>query len=224
MFADKPTRSNVKDMHNGEFLCNITLNMACLHYIITDIEHSTSDAPGDDVDNDAILPPLIGHIQDDDDANSNDLKTIAFCEDDDDPDVVVPSIMLVIFPLSFCSHYFVTDCISIKDNNDHLRLIHYKSRLGDEDDDDVALEDGGLDVEYSDDNPGIVVFSADVNSHSDFSSFILPPTCNHQWWVALQRKLEHAERHMKLHSMKQVLICSNNKWHHYLNSPKFSMA
>ena len=110
MFADKSTGSNVNIMHNGKFLCNITLNMALFHYNVSHNDCSASGALGDDVDNDAILPQPIGHFEDDDDADSNDIATIGsiiFCEDDGDTDVVVPSILL------FCSYYSSTDCIGI---------------------------------------------------------------------------------------------------------------
>ena len=39
------------------------------------------------------------------------------------------------------------------------------------DTDEIVVEDG-------DDDPGIIVFSADVDSYADISSFILPLICN----------------------------------------------
>ena len=105
--------------------------MVYFHHNISCINRSTFSAPGDDVDNDAILPRFISYFEGEDDVYSNDLATIIFCKDDDDPDVVVPSIVSVIFPLPICSHFFGNNCIGIKDNNDNLQLIHYKFRLCD---------------------------------------------------------------------------------------------
>lgn len=83
--------------------------MEHFYYNVSHIDRSESSDQGDDVDNDVILPRLISHFEDNYDTNSNDPATIFFCEDDDDPNVVVLSIMLTIFPLPFCSRYFGTD-------------------------------------------------------------------------------------------------------------------
>ena len=52
MFAQQPTGSKVAITQNGDFLCNITLNMEHFHYSVSHIDRSTSGPSGDDDEDD----------------------------------------------------------------------------------------------------------------------------------------------------------------------------
>lgn len=100
ILAERPSRSKVRLMQKGEFLHNITLNMAWFHYHVSHIEFYTSCPSGDhDKDEeDKVLPCLIGHFQDDDDAVSNDPTTIVFLNNNDIQDSPHENLMLLSHP------------------------------------------------------------------------------------------------------------------------------